>query len=57
MYKDEVFEKALEEREHENFTHLEKEVKNLECVIEKFLTQLLECTTSISERDFNVCGI
>ena len=57
MYQDEVFEKALEDREQENFTLLKTEVKSLESVIEKFLTQLLECTTAISERDFNVCGI
>ncbi len=57
MYKDEVFEKALEQREQENYTNLKREVRTMEAVIERFLTQLLESTTSISERDFNVCGI
>lgn len=57
MYKDEVFEQALARREEESLTNLNTEVKTLESAIEKFLTQLLESTTSISERDFNVCGI
>ena len=57
MYQDEVFEKALEESQQKNYTNLKGEVKTLETVIEKFLTQLLESTTTISERDFNVCGI
>ena len=57
MYKDEVFEKALEQREQENYTNIPREVRPMEAVIERFLPQLLESTTSISERDFNVCGI
>lgn len=57
MYQDEIFENALKESKEENFKALQGEVKTVESVIEKLLTQLLECTSSISERDFNVCGV
>lgn len=57
MYQDEVFENALKESREESFIALQDEVKTVECVIERLLTQLFECTSSISERDFNVCGI
>lgn len=57
MYQDIIFEKALDERKEENFVALKGEVKNVEKVIEKLLTKLLECTSSVTERDFNVCGI
>ena len=57
MYNDSIFENALKESREENFTQLKDEVKSIESVIERFLTQILECTTTISERDFNMCGI
>lgn len=57
MYQDEVFENALKDSKEESYRALQSEVKTVESVIEKFLTQLLECTSSISERDFNVCGV
>ncbi len=57
MYQDEVFENALKDSKEESYRQLQSEVKTVESVIEKFLTQLLECTSSISERDFNVCGV
>ncbi len=57
MYQDEVFESALRETKEESFRALQGEVKTVEAIIEKLLTQLLECTSSVTERDFNVCGV
>jgi hypothetical protein len=57
MYNDEIFKKALKDAKEESFRELRDEVKTVERVIEKLLTQLLECSTSISERDFHVCGV
>ncbi len=57
MYQDEIFDSALKEVKEENYRALQGEVKTVERVIEKLLTQLLECSASVSERDFNVCGV
>lgn len=57
MYQDEIFESALKDSKEENLKALKGEVKTVESVIEKLLTQLLECTSSVSERDFHVCGV
>ncbi len=57
MYTDEIFENALKETKEESFKALQGEVKTVERVIQKLLTQLLECTSSVSERDFHVCGV
>lgn len=57
MYHDEIFEQALKDAKEENYRELKKEVQTIENLIERMLTQFLECTTVISERDFNVCGI
>lgn len=57
MYQDEIFESALRETKEESFRQLQGEVKTVERIIEKLLTQLLECTSSVSERDFHVCGV
>jgi len=57
MYQDEIFDNALKEAKEENLRALKGEVKTVEKVIEKLLTQLLECSASVSERDFNVCGV
>ena len=57
MYQDEIYEKALNEAREANYKELQKEVKTIENLIERMLTQFLECSTAISERDFNVCGI
>ena len=54
MYRDEIFEKALRERREENYSNLKTEISSMEAAIEKFLNNILECTASISERDFNV---
>lgn len=57
MYQDEVFDKEVREAQIEGLKALKVEVKTIERLIEKLLTQLLECSTSVSERDFNVCGL
>ncbi len=57
MYQDEVFESALKETREESFKALQSEVKTVEQIIERLLTQLLECSSSVTERDFHVCGI
>lgn len=57
MYQDEVFESALKETREESFRALQGEVKTIERIIERLLTQLLECSSSVTERDFNVCGV
>lgn len=57
MYRDEIFNNALKDSKEESFRALQGEVKTVERVIENLLTQLLECTSSVSERDFHVCGV
>ena len=57
MYQDKIFNNALRESKEESFRALPGEVKTVERVIENLLTQLLECTSSVSERDFHVCGV
>lgn len=57
MYQDKIFNNALRESKEERFRALQGEVKTVERVIENLLTQLLECTSSVSERDFHVCGV
>lgn len=57
MYQDKVFEDALKKSKEVQYRKLRFEVKAMERAIEKFLTQVLECTSTISERDFNMCGI
>jgi len=57
MYQDEIFENALKEAKDESLRELKSEVKTVEMIVERLLTQLLECTSSVSERDFHVCGV
>jgi len=57
MYEDKIYERALQSKKDEEFQELKTEVKTVECLIERFLTQIFECTSSISERDFNVCAL
>lgn len=57
MYQDKIFNNALRESKEESLRALQGEVKTVERVIENLLTQLLECTSSVSERDFHVCGV
>ena len=57
MYQDKISNNALKESKEKSFRALQGEVKTVERVIENLLTQLLECTSSVSERDFHVCGV
>lgn len=57
MYQDLIFENALDETKEKNFNALKGEVKDVEKIIENLLTKLLECTSSVTERDFNICGV
>ena len=57
MYQDEIFENALKEAREENYKALREEVSTVEKLIEKMLSQFLECSTSIAERDYHVCGV
>ena len=49
MYRDEIFENAKRERREESYKNLKTEISSME-----FLNNVLECTTSLSERDFHV---
>ena len=57
MYQDEIYDKEVREAQIEGLKALKSEVKTVEKLIEKLLTQLLECSSSIAERDFNVCSM
>ena len=57
MYNDPIFEKALQDYKEESYAQLKNEVKSVESAIEKFLSQILECSATVSERDFNMCSI
>lgn len=57
MYQDEVFDKEVREAQIEGLKKLQYEVKGIEKLIEKLLTQLLECSSLLSERDFNVFSL
>lgn len=57
MYVDEIFENAKREVKEENYAKLQTEISGIECAIEKFLNNVLECTASISERDFNMTAL
>ncbi len=57
MIEDAMLDDSVREAQEAGLNSLKCEVKSVEAVIEKFLTQILECTSSLSERDFLVCGI
>ncbi len=57
MYQDKIFENAVSEAKEQNFMALKTDVKTVERLINKLLTQLLECSASVTERDFHVCGV
>lgn len=54
MYHDEIFETALRDVREESYKALKEEISSMESAIEQFLKNVLECTTTKSERDFNV---
>ena len=57
MYHDEIFENALKDVKEESYKALKEEIFSMESAIERFIKCVLECTTSKSERDFNVNSI
>lgn len=57
MYQDTVFEKALTESKEEELCALKADISGVENLIENLFSQILESTSVISERDFNICGI
>ena len=57
MYEDEMFDKSVREAQIEGLKSLKREVRTVEKIIERLLTQLLECSANVSERDFNVCSL
>lgn len=54
MYHDEIFETALRDVREESYKALKNEISSMEYAIERFLKNVLECTSCKSERDFNV---
>lgn len=57
MYHDEIFENALRDVKEESYKALKDEILSMESTIERFLKNVLECTTFKSERDFNVTSL
>ena len=57
MYHDEIFENSLREVKEESYRALKNEISSMEAAIEKFLNNILECTTANAERDFNVMSM
>ena len=57
MSQDEIFDEEVREAQIEGLRALKSEVKVVERLIEKLLTQLLECSSSIAERDFNALSL
>lgn len=57
MYEDELFDSSVKQAQEAGLNSLRCEVKSVEALIEKFLSQILECTSTLSERDFMVCGL
>ncbi len=50
MYHDEIFESALKDVKEESYKALKAEISSME----RFLKNVLECTTFKSEREFNL---
>ena len=57
MYDETLFDDSVREAQEAGLKSLKCEVKSVEAAIEKFLSQILECTSTLAERDFMVCGI
>jgi hypothetical protein len=57
MSQDEIFDNEVREAQIEGLRALKAEVKGVERLIEKLLSQLLECSSSLAERDFNACSL
>ena len=57
MSQDEILDNEVREAQIEGLRALKAEVKGGERLIEKLLSQLLECSSSLAERDFNACSL
>ena len=57
MYHDEKIKNALRDVKEESYQALKQEISSMESAIERFIRNVLECTSSKSERDFNVTSI
>lgn len=57
MYHDEIFENALRDVKEESYKALKLEISSMESAIERFIKNVLECTSSKSERDYNVTSV
>jgi len=57
MYQDTIFENAKREAKEKEFNAIKADVKEVENLIENFLSQWLECTTIEAEGEFYACGI
>ncbi len=53
MYHDEIFESSLKTVKEESYQALRREISSMENAIERFLKNILECTSAKAERDFN----
>jgi hypothetical protein len=51
MYQDEILKQLLSD---ERYLALKSEINTMEAAIEKFLTNILECTAAVAQRDFGV---
>ena len=54
MYHDEIFENSLRAVKEESYRALRHEISTMEMAIERFLNNILECTSAKAERDFNI---
>ncbi len=57
MYEDTFNDDSVKQAQEAGLNSLKCEVRTIEALIERFLSQILECTSTMSERDFLVCGI
>lgn len=57
MYHDEIFENSLREVREESYRALKEEISSMEMAIERFLSNILECTSAKAERDFNTMSM
>ncbi len=54
MYQEEIFSNVMTESGQVGYENLTHEIRGMEAAIERFFKMILENTTALSERDFNV---
>ena len=57
MYEDTFNDDSVKQAQEAGLNSLKCEVRTIEALIERFLSQILECTSTMSERNFIVCRI